>query len=70
MPDRPGSLAALLALLAGLRANVLEVEHVRTSPKLSIDEVELGLRLETQGHDHCQEVLAALRQAGYPLLFG
>jgi threonine dehydratase len=68
--DRPGSLAALLSMLADVRANVIEVEHVRTSPRLSIDEVEIGLRLETQGHDHCEQVLAALRQAGYPLLFG
>jgi len=70
VPDRPGSLAALLALLAEVRANVLEVEHVRTSPKLSVDEVEIGLRLETQGQDHCQQVLAGLRAAGYPLMFG
>jgi threonine dehydratase len=70
VPDRPGSLAALLALLAGVRANVLEVEHVRTGPRLSVDEVEIGLRLETQGRDHCEQVLAALRGAGYPLLFG
>lgn len=70
VPDRPGSLAALLALLAGVRANVLEVEHVRTSPRLHVDEVEIGLRLETQGHDHCQQVLAALRGTGFPLLFG
>jgi threonine dehydratase len=70
LPDRPGSLAGLLALLAGVRANVLEVEHVRTSPRLSVDEVEIGLRLETQGSDHCEQVLGALRQAGYPLLFG
>jgi threonine ammonia-lyase medium form len=69
VPDRPGSLAGLLALLAGVRANVLEVEHVRTSPRLSVDEVEIGLRLETQGRDHCEQVLAALRSAGYPLLF-
>jgi threonine dehydratase len=70
VPDRPGSLAALLALLAGVRANVLEVEHLRTGPRLSVDEVEIGLRLETQGQDHCGQVLAALRAAGYPLLFG
>jgi threonine dehydratase len=70
VPDRPGSLATLLAMLAQVRANVLEVEHVRTSPRLSVDEVEIGLRLETQGQDHCQQVLAALRGAGYPLLFG
>jgi threonine dehydratase len=70
MPDRPGSLASLLALLAGVRANVLEVEHVRTSPRLSVDEVEIALRLETQGPDHCAQVLAALRAAGHELLFG
>jgi threonine dehydratase len=70
MPDRPGSLASLLALLAGTQANVLEVEHVRTSPRLSVDEVEIGLRLETQGPGHCEQVLAALRGAGHELLFG
>jgi len=68
-PDRPGSLAALLALLAQVRANVLEVEHVRTSPRLGVDEVEIALRLETQGPDHCAEVLGALRGAGHALLF-
>jgi threonine ammonia-lyase medium form len=70
VPDRPGLLATLLALLADVRANVIEVEHVRTSPRLSVDEVELGLRLETQGPDHCEQVLAALRAAGYSLMFG
>jgi len=66
-PDRPGSLASLLALLASAEANVLEVEHVRTGVRLSIDEVEIGLRLETLGPDHCRAVLATLRDAGYPL---
>jgi threonine dehydratase len=70
VPDRPGSLAALLALLADQRSNVLEVEHVRTGPRMSVDEVELELRLETQGPEHCARVLAALRAAGYPLLLG
>jgi threonine dehydratase len=69
LPDRPGSLAALLSLLAQEAANVLEVEHVRTGPRMSVDEVELALRLETQGPEHCQRVLSALRAAGYPLLF-
>ena len=68
LTDRPGSLAALLALLAGTGANVLEVEHVRAGPRMSVDEVELGLRLETHGAAHCEQVLAALREAGYPLL--
>jgi threonine dehydratase len=70
VPDRPGSLAALLAVLAGTRANVLEIEHVRTSPRLSVAEVELALRLETQGRDHCAQVLTVLRGAGYPFVAG
>ena len=70
LADRPGALASLLAVLAGTRANVLEVEHVRTSPKLSVAEVELALRLETQGRDHRAKVLSALREAGYPFVTG
>ena len=66
-PDRPGSLATLLGVLAQTEANVLEVEHVRTGVRLSVDEVEIALRLETQGPDHCRSVLAALRAAGFPL---
>src|SRR3954471_16278955 len=66
-PDRPGSLATLLGVVAGAEANALEVEHVRTGARLSVDEVEIALRLETRGPDHCRAVLAALRCAGFPL---
>ncbi len=69
VPDRPGSLAALLAVLADVDANVLEIEHVRTGAQLHVDEVEIALQLETKGREHCEEVLAALRAAGYPLNF-
>jgi threonine dehydratase len=69
VPDRPGSLAALLAVLADVDANVLEIEHVRTGAQLHVDEVEIALQLETKGHDHCDHVLATLREAGYPLNF-
>jgi len=65
--DAPGSLAALLALLAELGANVLDVEHQRIGPKLHLGEVEVALSVETKGVEHSAEVLAALRQAGYPL---
>jgi threonine dehydratase len=71
IPDRPGELAHLLDVLARARANVLDVEHVRTgSPTLHIHEVEVALQIETRGPDHCDEVLSKLRQAGYPLLLG
>ena len=69
IPDRPGELAHLLGTLAESGANVLDVEHVRTGPKLHLDEVEVALQLETRGPDHCDEVLSRLRAAGYPLVF-
>ena len=69
IPDRPGELARLLGCLADSGANVLDVEHVRTGPKLHLDEVEVALQLETRGPEHCDEVLDRLRGAGYPLMF-
>ena len=65
VPDRPGSLAALLAELAAVGANVLEVEHERTGARLHIGEVEVFVVLETRGPDHAAEVTAALVRAGY-----
>lgn len=66
VPDRPGELARLLAVLAGTGANVLEVEHARTGRALHLDEVEVALVLETRGEGHRDEVLGRLGEAGYP----
>jgi len=65
VPDRPGSLAALLTLLADLGANVLDVEHSRTGATLHLGEVGIALSLETRGEEHCAHVAAELRAAGY-----
>ncbi|MFD9795726.1 threonine ammonia-lyase [Streptomyces sp. NPDC059070] len=66
--DRPGVLAALLRALSVLDANVLDVSHVRTDPRLGLTEVEVELHLETKGPEHCREVGAALREAGYRII--
>ncbi|GAA2784104.1 threonine ammonia-lyase [Streptomyces showdoensis] len=66
--DRPGALATLLAVLTVVDANVLDVGHVRTDPRLGLTEVEVELQLETKGPEHCAEVEAALRDAGYTVL--
>lgn len=65
VPDRPGSLAALLDHLAKAEANVLEIEHVRTVVPLGIDEVEIGVRVETKGADHAAAVIADLQSKGF-----
>ncbi|WP_067182688.1 threonine ammonia-lyase [Microtetraspora niveoalba] len=70
LTDRPGALAALLARLADLGANVLDVVHERVAPRLHLDEAEVLLQVETRGPAHCDEVLGALRRDGYKLSFG
>ncbi|MFJ3992780.1 threonine ammonia-lyase [Streptomyces sp. NPDC090032] len=65
LTDRPGALATLLGVLSGVDANVLDVSHVRTDPRLGLTEAEVELHLETKGPVHCAEVGAALRDAGY-----
>ena len=69
LPDRPGSLATLLADLADLGANVLEVGHERLAPRLHVNEVEVALQVETRGPEHCGDVIGALRAEGYTLAF-
>jgi threonine dehydratase len=70
IPDQPGELARLLGVLAAASANVLDVEHQRTGRNLHLDEVEVELQLETRGSDHSDRVVAALRDAGYPVALG
>ncbi|MGW6362307.1 threonine ammonia-lyase [Streptomyces sp. NPDC055092] len=65
LTDRPGALATLLGVLSVVDANVLDVSHVRTDPRLGLTEAEVELHLETKGPVHCAEVGAALRDAGY-----
>ena len=68
VPDTPGSLAGILADCAGVDANILEIEHIRTGPQINVDEVEIALRLETRGPEHSTRVLDAMRAKGYPVI--
>ena len=68
LTDRPGALATLLGVLSVADANVLDVSHVRTDPRLGLTEVEVELHLETKGPEHCAELGRALREAGYRVI--
>ncbi|SED48672.1 L-threonine ammonia-lyase [Streptomyces misionensis] len=68
LTDRPGALATLLGVLSETDANVLDVSHVRTDPRLGLSEAEVELHLETKGPAHCTEVGQALREAGYTVI--
>jgi threonine dehydratase len=69
LPDRPGALANLLAELADLGANVIEVVHERVTADLHVDEAEVMLQVETQGPAHSDTVITQLRKSGYTLIF-
>ena len=70
IPDRPGELARLLGVLAGVSANVLDIEHQRTGRTLHLDEVEVLVQLETRGGDHSDRVVVALTDNGYTVTPG
>jgi threonine dehydratase len=70
VPDRPGGLAELLNLVAGARANLLSLEHVREAVSLHVRETGVELTLETRGPEHTEQVRAALQDAGYEVSFG
>jgi threonine dehydratase len=65
VPDRPGSLARLLSLVAELGANLLDVSHIREGLDLHVRETAVQLVLETRGQDHADQVSRTVRQAGY-----
>jgi len=65
LPDRPGSLARLLTLVGELRANLMDVEHIREGFDLHVRETAVQLVLETRGPAHAEQVTAAVREAGY-----
>jgi threonine dehydratase len=69
VPDRPGGLAELLNLVAGARANLLSLEHVREAVSLHVRETGVELTLETRGPEHTEQVRAALQDAGYEVSF-
>jgi threonine dehydratase len=66
LPDRPGSLARLLALIAGRGANLSDVQHIREGIDLHVRETAVQLVIETRGPAHARDVTETVRSAGYP----
>jgi threonine dehydratase len=70
LPDRPGALAQLLAVVGAAGANVLDIEHLREHPDLRLGESAVRLTLETRGESHARQVGAAVGDAGYEVRVG
>jgi len=63
--DLPGALARVTACLAEHNANIEEIFHQRAFTNLPVQSVEVDFVVQTRDHDHVQQVIAALAQAGF-----
>jgi hypothetical protein len=68
LTELQGRRAGLLAEIAALDANVVDVSHMRTNPRLAVDEVEITIGLETRGPEHRDQLLARLTDDGYQIV--
>ena len=68
LDDSPGQLADILAVVAGTRANLLEVAHERRSADTPVREVVVTITVETLDNDHLAEVRSALERSGAHLM--
>jgi len=66
VPDLPGELAKLLALLAEERVNVVDVEHQREAAGVQVGHTGVQLTLLTRDPAHCDQLVAQLGEWGYP----
>jgi threonine dehydratase len=63
--DLPGSLAKVTAALAEANANIEEVHHERAFTQLPVQSAVVDFVLQTRGHDHVRQIIAALEAAGF-----
>jgi threonine dehydratase len=65
MPDAPGNLAKVAALIGEAGGNILEVEHQRAFSPLSIKSTGVDFIIETRNAAHATEVVTTLRAGGF-----
>jgi threonine dehydratase len=65
LPDRPGSLAQLLAIIAEREANVLVIDHDRRAARLELGQTYVDIEAETRGFEHVAAILEALKAKGF-----
>ena len=64
--DRPGLLGTVSAIIGRLGANIIEVAHNRLALDVPAKGAEFDILIETRDAQHTQEIMDALREAGYP----
>jgi threonine dehydratase len=65
MPDRPGNLALILAVVAAHGGNVVDVDHDRGGWRVGFGEVSASILVETREPGAGPSILEAVRAAGF-----
>lgn len=65
LPDVPGSLNAVLAVIGALRSNVIDVEHDRLDPALEPGWARVDITIEVPDPTALGEILRQLSERGY-----
>ena len=65
LPDKPGELLKVAKVIADTKGNVIKLEHNQFVSINRNAAVELKITLEAFGIDHKNEIIAALKKAGY-----
>ncbi|WP_425956242.1 threonine ammonia-lyase [Xylanimonas sp. McL0601] len=65
LDDRPGALATLVETIAAAGGNIMHVDHSHTDVSLGVFEAMVTLQVEAKGREHCEQMVAQLRAAGF-----
>lgn len=65
LPDRPGELLGVAGIIAAENGNIIKLDHNQFVSINRQHAVELRVTLEAFGHQHKQDILNALKTAGY-----
>lgn len=65
LPDYPGALEGLAAVIAKAGANIVETSYNRAHYGVSLNEAAIDMTMETRGRDHASELVAALTGSRY-----
>jgi threonine dehydratase len=70
VPDKPGSIAKVAAIVAGQGANIYNLAQRRWGSAVALGEREVILQLETRGPEHLQAIVGRLKAEGISVVGG
>ncbi len=70
IPDRPGVLAAVATIVGGTGGNIIDVEHHRDRPGVSLRETVLEVSVETRDRAHADQIGVLLTSEGFTVTNG